>query len=161
MCWLIGNVFFLFFIFQCSDYWCGLTKVYGQAVHRYIIRLPLTKNRIDEGTFLNAGSTPLHMPQQLQQISYLSQRKQMLSCRSKGNFQCSDYNVPNSWEQYTINSFGFCCIFFSSCTLYKPQLLSSLVFFFLFFSTSLCPLKFLVSAFKKPERKAFLFVEES
>jgi len=131
MCWLIWNVFFLFFIFQCSDYWCGLTKVYGQAVHRYIIRLPLTKNRIDEGTFLNAGSTPLHTCHSSFNRSHICPRGNkcyLAEARGISNAVITMYQIAESSIQLT---------HLASAAFFSPAVHSNLsyfppLFFFLF-----------------------------
>lgn len=99
------------------------------------------------------------MPQQPQQISYLSQRKQMF-CWSMGSSQCSDYNVPDRQEQYTINSFGFCCSAFQLYTLQTSvtSLPSYLHFFRFSFYTQ--PSEVLVTIFKNLERQKSFHVLE-
>lgn len=119
------------------------------AIHRdmaklcvYIIRLPLTKNRIDGGACFNAGSTQLRTCHSSLKRSHICPRGNKCSVAEAWgvpNAVITMYKIAKSSIQLTHLASA---AVLSSCTLYKPQLFSSLltsIFSSLFFLNLLMP----------------------
>lgn len=120
------------------------TQGYGQAVHRYIIRLPLTKNRIDGRAYFSVGSTQLRTCHSSLNRSHICPRRNKCSvaeARGVPNAVITMYQIAKSSIPLTHLASA---AQLSSCTRYKPHLLPFLPSYLHFYLSTFNLLKLLV-----------------